>query len=339
MRRLYIFLIKSCFWSHAKLLSDLWPAVHPRTWHRYRDTCLVGMPCHPTWVQCLKMAPRDNFIDPMTMLLNSFPLIRSEFTIVSLLNNILKYIATTFLSSFFQDHLHIRSQLSFSSGKKRIAFLISCFLIYSDLPQAFQCYPKEAALLLVIVLLISQKLALGCSAWRGTKEKLPLVRPKLRHVMKREIFVCLCECFPLLKVYFEKDLKSWSCVSSRAPTSFLSLLRMPLPLFQPIPVSVPILHISAQQCSAGHCAVIRSQKVAEYRSFAHSCIILFNKLIRITAVGQTPGKYRGLCIHSRHSRGWTQLSFSHFFTFLTSMGFFKGIYQFHLDFKFIPYDR
>lgn len=193
--------------------------------------------------------------------------------------------------------MHIRSQLSFSSGKKRIAFLISCFLIYSDLPQAFQCSPKEAALLLVIVLLISWKLALGCSAWRGTKEKLPLVRPKLRHVMKREIFVCV-NAFLFSKSIFKKTLNLGAVYHPGPPHHSCPCWECPFRFSSPSQSQFP--SYTFQHNRALRAAVLSSelQKAPEYRSFAHSCIILFNKLIRITVVSQMPGKYRGLCIRS-----------------------------------------
>lgn len=132
---------------------------------------------------------------------------------------------------FFKAHLCIKSQLSFSNGKKKIVFFISCFLFIQISLRLFNVTQRSCFALSNSTLLISWKLALGCSAWKSKKEKSLLsLSPNQSSSWKGKFFY-LHEHFPVLKVYLSKALKSWGYLSPLLPTSFLLLPRMsPFPL-------------------------------------------------------------------------------------------------------------
>lgn len=153
--------------------------------------------------------------------------------------------------------------------------------------------PKRSCLALSnSVLQISWKLALGCNAWKRKKEKLTLVIPKLKQFIKRHFFLIFkffgfCEQFPVLKVFFKKDLKFWSYLFSWLPASFLLLSKMPQSLFLAHP---KLSHLNSHPAHFQHqnrtlqwplYSPSVSQEASECHLFTHSFIILFNKLIRI----------------------------------------------------------
>lgn len=147
------------------IFSGSRPAVHPGSWHGHRNSsCLLDLSHFPTGAECIAMVPIENvLINNIPCQQTVFRLILSEiyddktvsqFPVSQLPPQCLSLSKLTFC---------IQSQLSFHDGKKTIAFIISLSLFIQISLRHFnvaqKCLPLSNS-----ALLISWKLALGCSA-------------------------------------------------------------------------------------------------------------------------------------------------------------------------------
>lgn len=145
-----------------RIFSGSRPAVHPGSWHGHRNSCLLDLSHFPIGAECIAMVPIEN------VLINNIPCQQTVFRLI--LSEI--YDDKT-VSQFPERYCHymslskltfcIQSQLSFHDGKKTIAFIISLSLFIQISLRHFNVAQKCLALS-NSALLISWKLALGCSA-------------------------------------------------------------------------------------------------------------------------------------------------------------------------------